>query len=262
MKRIATAFSIFSIVFATHSCLRAQTQFDNLGTANNSVEWRLSGGGASLAASFQTDVNRPGAIAITENALQTGEFAEGGILELFNGFWVAQNDFFLPEAAINILLEFEGFFANDRGRAFLNDIEFGNVDHLDQTGLGFFKHTEDGNDEPFTFSGTTSGVVTTGFLPGQINTLKILVNNTGQISILAPTMTFDGVNDATTAFIEAVISYDLLGDVNCDGIVDLLDVAPFVDALLSGIFDNKADINQDGSVDLLDIDQFVGLLIG
>jgi hypothetical protein len=54
----------------------------------------------------------------------------------------------------------------------------------------------------------------------------------------------------------------LVGDVNCDGAVDLLDVAPFVDLLTNGGFSEKADINGDGSVDLLDVTPFVELLSG
>ena len=54
----------------------------------------------------------------------------------------------------------------------------------------------------------------------------------------------------------------LLGDVNMDGIVDLLDVNPFVNILTNGGFVCEADINQDGVVDLLDVDPFVDLLIG
>lgn len=52
----------------------------------------------------------------------------------------------------------------------------------------------------------------------------------------------------------------LLGDVNCDGAVDLLDVQPFVDLLTTGGFLDKADMNQDGAVDLLDVDPFVDAL--
>lgn len=52
----------------------------------------------------------------------------------------------------------------------------------------------------------------------------------------------------------------LLGDVNCDGMVDLLDVSPFVDLVINGGFSAKADINQDGIVDLLDVAPFVDLL--
>ena len=54
----------------------------------------------------------------------------------------------------------------------------------------------------------------------------------------------------------------LLGDVNGDGVVDLQDVAPFVDLLTSGEFLAEADINQDGEVNLQDVAPFVELLTG
>ena len=54
----------------------------------------------------------------------------------------------------------------------------------------------------------------------------------------------------------------LLGDVNDDGSVDLLDVGPFVNALANDIFSLAADINKDGVLDLLDISPFVDLLVG
>ena len=54
----------------------------------------------------------------------------------------------------------------------------------------------------------------------------------------------------------------LLGDVNCDNSVDLLDVAPFVEALSEKIFIDKADMNRDGAVDLLDVEPFVARLTG
>ena len=54
----------------------------------------------------------------------------------------------------------------------------------------------------------------------------------------------------------------LLGDVNLDGIVNLLDVAPFVDRISSGTYQPEADINQDSAVDLEDVDPFVLLLSG
>ena len=54
----------------------------------------------------------------------------------------------------------------------------------------------------------------------------------------------------------------VLGDVNCDGVVDLLDVQPFVILVTSGEFSAKADINGDGVVNLLDVQPFVELLTG
>ena len=57
-----------------------------------------------------------------------------------------------------------------------------------------------------------------------------------------------------------VISDVLLGDVNLDGMITLLDVAPFVDLLTNGMYQVEADINKDGIVDLLDVSPFVDLL--
>ena len=52
----------------------------------------------------------------------------------------------------------------------------------------------------------------------------------------------------------------LHGDVNLDGVVDLLDVGPFVAILTTGGFQAEADVNKDGVVDLLDVGSFVQLL--
>lgn len=54
----------------------------------------------------------------------------------------------------------------------------------------------------------------------------------------------------------------LLGDVNLDGAVNLLDVDPFIERLSTGSYQAEADINQDGTVDLLDVGPFVQLLGG
>lgn len=51
-----------------------------------------------------------------------------------------------------------------------------------------------------------------------------------------------------------------LGDANHDGVVDLLDVGPFIDAITSGVYQCESDTNQDATVDLLDVGTFVELL--
>ena len=53
-----------------------------------------------------------------------------------------------------------------------------------------------------------------------------------------------------------------LGDINGDGNINLLDIAPFVELISNGQFQENADSNQDGSVDLLDGAPFVELLAG
>ena len=52
----------------------------------------------------------------------------------------------------------------------------------------------------------------------------------------------------------------VLGDVNGDGIVNFLDISPFIGVLTSGDFQNEADINRDGIVSFLDISPFIGVL--
>ncbi len=60
----------------------------------------------------------------------------------------------------------------------------------------------------------------------------------------------------------------LLGDANCDGLVNGQDIDCFVDALVSGsecvvgCSLLNADVNQDGAVNALDIDTFVDCIVG
>ncbi|MEM9411792.1 MAG: dockerin type I domain-containing protein [Planctomycetota bacterium] len=54
----------------------------------------------------------------------------------------------------------------------------------------------------------------------------------------------------------------LLGDVNGDGVISLLDVGPFVALITDNTFQVEADVNMDGVVNLLDVQPFVELLTG
>ncbi|MEM9412669.1 MAG: FG-GAP-like repeat-containing protein, partial [Planctomycetota bacterium] len=56
-------------------------------------------------------------------------------------------------------------------------------------------------------------------------------------------------------------AYDiLLGDINLDGAVNLLDIAPFTEILSAGGFQVEADMNQDGTTNLLDVEPFISAL--
>ncbi len=64
-------------------------------------------------------------------------------------------------------------------------------------------------------------------------------------------------NSIATAIVTS--SFEL-GDVNRDGSINLLDIAPFVDLISSGMFQCEADLNSDGLVNLLDVGPFVDVL--
>lgn len=54
----------------------------------------------------------------------------------------------------------------------------------------------------------------------------------------------------------------LLGDVNQDGVVNFLDIAPFIELLSTDGFSLEADVDGNGVVDFLDISPFITLLSG
>ena len=68
---------------------------------------------------------------------------------------------------------------------------------------------------------------------------------------------FNAVNNTYQPAVEL-----LLGDVNRDGLVNLLDVEPFIALLSAGAFQSEADIDGNGVVNLLDVEPFVDLLSG
>ena len=52
----------------------------------------------------------------------------------------------------------------------------------------------------------------------------------------------------------------LVGDVNLDGDVNFLDIAPFIAILSSVTFQAEADVNGSGSVNFIDVFPFIGIL--
>jgi hypothetical protein len=90
-------------------------------------------------------------------------------------------------------------------------------------------------------------------------------------NVLTVSASFDvevPITDTITATVSGTVVLNgqlpkmVIGDVNCDGVVNLLDVGPFIDVLINGPYAFKADINMDGAVDLLDVQPFVVLLTG
>ena len=59
---------------------------------------------------------------------------------------------------------------------------------------------------------------------------------------------------------EAILNRFLLGDANLDGVVNFLDISPFIQLLSTGVFMDEADIDGNGVVNFLDISPFIVLL--
>ena len=84
-----------------------------------------------------------------------------------------------------------------------------------------------------------------------------IVDQIGGVDLMISYVGGDG-NDVVLTAIQSL----LIGDVNMDGIVDLLDVEPFIALITSGDYLEEADTNYDGVVSLLDVASFVALLTG
>ena len=70
------------------------------------------------------------------------------------------------------------------------------------------------------------------------------------------------VVDVTYVSTGMVPETTLLGDVNLDGVVDFLDISPFILILSTSEFQTEADIDQNDVVNFLDISPFIILLSG
>ena len=100
--------------------------------------------------------------------------------------------------------------------------------------------------------GTTVNITDRGVLTGTLvdgSPVEFNLSNGGN-DIFAP--------DSTVTV--TIASSILLGDVNLDGVVDFLDISPFIVLLSTQAFQLEADINEDGTVDFLDISPFIVIL--
>lgn len=74
-----------------------------------------------------------------------------------------------------------------------------------------------------------------------------------------------GSSIGMNAFEHANALYDanlILGDVNIDGGINLLDVAPFVHLFVNGLYSRFADFDEDGDINKADIAPFIAAIIG
>lgn len=92
-----------------------------------------------------------------DNGLVTGNFVAGAVVDDYNGFWYAENTFFIPDTATNVRFEFDGLWANDRVVMTLNGVELGNATFAGGTGAGLMRFEEEGAELPYTLPRRTRG---------------------------------------------------------------------------------------------------------
>ena len=93
---------------------------------------------------------------------------------------------------------------------------------------------------------------------GDIETAVLNING----NPLGSTQIGEGPSLQETGFFRIVVGDPILGDVNRNGIVNFLDIAPFINVLSASGFQPQADTNGDGGVNFLDISAFILILSG
>lgn len=118
-------------------------------------------------------------------------------------------------------------------------------------------------------SASETGIHTIGFTDnGHVGYFRVDLGQPGDDIILLGgevALSADGVlsnGDFTITIPEIADDAVLLGDVNLDGTVNFLDIAPFISRLTMGDFQAEADIDGNGAVNFLDIAPFIGILSG
>ena len=62
-------------------------------------------------------------------------------------------------------------------------------------------------------------------------------------------------------FFSVILDNSLLGDINMDGALNILDVVLVVNFALSNNYNQMADMNSDGTINILDVVLLVGLIL-
>ena len=62
-------------------------------------------------------------------------------------------------------------------------------------------------------------------------------------------------------FQSSYFQLDLIGDMNADGLVNILDIVQLVNLVLINEYEDVSDLNEDGIINVLDIVQIVNIIL-
>ena len=152
-----------------------------------------------------------------------------------------------------VRVQLTGSFRDLLFREVENSNSFGSVDvFVFQNDISLFSVDRENSPENagrLTQADGTFSITGLSFAVG--DTISFVVGNNGAVG---------GDESALQASVSIERSDVLLGDANCDGVIDFLDIVPFIELLSTGGFKAQADIDQNGEVDFLDIAPFISIL--
>jgi hypothetical protein len=183
-------------------CLPARANSIDISTGPANWTVSIPVEGVSNAAPFSGSTTDGANICISSSCNSAGTWAGGGSLAGFDGFWTAQLTFTIPSGATGVSLIYPNFNADDRAVLELNGTTFASGP---ATGTGEMVLTDGGPNNPYTFLGNTSGTINSGFNIGGLNTIEVIINNTGN-GIQGPPQNVSG-GDFTYFSFTGAVSY-------------------------------------------------------
>jgi hypothetical protein len=119
-----------------------------------------------------------------------------------------------------------------------------------------------GAGDPLEFLFDITGGDAAGLYGGIGATSGVILSQSGYVGSFASNFSSGPFQALSNTFVPEPPPLTLLGDVDLDGIVNGLDVDPFVALVTGGTYQPEADMNLDAVVNGLDVDPFVAAVLG
>ena len=225
---------------------------------------------------FRKSIEQGNEYRIDPSRIYGGGTSAGSIIAIHNAY-LDDNDESVPEVIWDILNDTGGIEGESGNAGYSSNIHgiinlcggIGNVNWIDE------------NAQPIvSLHGTLDDVVPYG---GGINLLGVHTDGSGlihdrmlELGNNSELWTFEGgghcdflsdmevVNEFTSAFMYDIVCAEdnsIIGDVNMDGLVNVVDVIATVNFILDDIYNSTADLNGDNAVNVIDILAIVNIIL-